>query len=73
MKTIVAESNDSPIKLKVLREGQTVDITTHAVEKDGEWRIGIGFDPSLSSQSSKRRRRRCFWRLQSMQTFARLA
>ncbi len=49
MKILVGESKDQPIKLVVNRNGQRSDITTHAVQKDGEWRIGIAFDPTLMS------------------------
>lgn len=49
MKTLVSESRDQPITLKVLRAGQPVDITTKGAEQDGEWRIGIRFDPSASN------------------------
>lgn len=47
MKAIVAESKDQPIKLAIDRGGQKLTITTHAGQKDGEFRIGVGFDPTL--------------------------
>ena len=47
MKIMVGESKDQPIKLVVNRNGGRADITTHAVQKDNEWRIGISFDASL--------------------------
>ncbi len=49
MKIMVGESKDQPIKLTVNRNGQRSELTTHAVQKDGEWRIGIAFDPTLMS------------------------
>ncbi len=49
MKIMVGESKDQPIKLAVNRNGQRTELTTHAVQKDGEWRIGIAFDPTLMS------------------------
>ena len=49
MKIIVGETKDQPIKLAITRNNQRQDITTHAVQKDGEWRIGIAFDPTLMS------------------------
>ena len=47
MKIMVGEAKGQPIKLAVTRDGQRTEIATNAVQKDGEWRIGIGFDPSL--------------------------
>ena len=47
MKTIVGESADQPIKLIYTRNGEVRETTTNAVQKDGEWRIGITFDSSL--------------------------
>ena len=47
MKIIVGEAKDQPIKLAVNRNGQRVDISTNAVLKNNEWRIGIGFDQNL--------------------------
>jgi len=44
MKTIVGESKDQPIKLTVTRDNRRTEILTNAVEKKGEWRIGISFD-----------------------------
>lgn len=49
MKTIVGQAHDKPIKLLVNRNGQQLEITTHAQEKGGEFRIGISFDPTLMS------------------------
>ncbi|HTH50488.1 MAG TPA: RIP metalloprotease RseP [Pyrinomonadaceae bacterium] len=53
MKAIVAESKDQPIKLAIDRNGQKVAITTHAGQKDGEFRIGVGFDPTLLNRREK--------------------
>ena len=47
MKIMVGESKDQPIKLAITRNNLRQEITTHAVQKDGEWRIGIAFDPTL--------------------------
>jgi regulator of sigma E protease len=47
MKSIVSETKDQPIKLAVNRDGQRLEIKTNAVQKDNEWRIGIGFDTTL--------------------------
>ena len=49
MKIMVGETKDQPIKLAITRNNQRQEITTHAVQKDGEWRIGIAFDPTLLS------------------------
>ncbi|MFN2502271.1 MAG: RIP metalloprotease RseP [Pyrinomonadaceae bacterium] len=53
MKTLVAEAKDQPIKLVVNRDGQRTEITTNAVQKDEEWRIGIAFDSSLMTTREK--------------------
>lgn len=50
MKTIVGQSKDQPIRLVVNRDGQRLDLTTSAVEKNGEWLIGIAFDPTLAKR-----------------------
>ncbi|MFN0139877.1 MAG: RIP metalloprotease RseP [Pyrinomonadaceae bacterium] len=47
MKAIVAETKDQPIKLAIDRNGEKVTITTRAGQKNGDWRIGVGFDPNL--------------------------
>ena len=47
MKKIISESKDSPIKLTIFRDRERIDLTTSAGQKDGEWRIGVGFDPNL--------------------------
>ncbi len=47
MKSLVGESKDQPIKLLVDRNGEKIEVVTNAVEKDGDWRIGISFDPNL--------------------------
>ncbi|CAN5167110.1 RIP metalloprotease RseP [soil metagenome] len=47
MKIMVGEAKDQPIRLVVNRDGQRTEITTNAVEKNGDWLIGISFDPSL--------------------------
>jgi regulator of sigma E protease len=49
MKTAVTDAKDSPIKLAIDRNGQKLAITTHAAQKDGDWRVGVGFDRNLSS------------------------
>ncbi|HVF46141.1 MAG TPA: RIP metalloprotease RseP [Pyrinomonadaceae bacterium] len=47
MKNLVGEAKDQPIKLAVIRNGEPLTITTNAVQKDEDWRIGIGFDLTL--------------------------
>lgn len=47
MRAIVAESKEQPIKLAIDRNGQPVEITTRAGQKDGDYRIGVVFDPSM--------------------------
>jgi len=47
MKAMIAEAKDQPVKLSVVRGDQRLEIETHAVQKDDQWRIGIEFDPSL--------------------------
>jgi len=47
MKGIVAESKDQPIRLAIDRNGQKLNIVTKAQQKDGDWRIGVGFDRNL--------------------------
>lgn len=47
MKIFVGEAKDQPIKLTVNRNGQSLEISTNAVQKDNDWRIGIGFDTTL--------------------------
>jgi len=47
MKSLVAEAKDQPIRLSIDRNGQSVSITTKALQKDGDWRIGVGFDRNL--------------------------
>ena len=49
MKIMVNEAKDQPIKLSVNRNGERAEVLTNAIEKDGDWRIGIQFDPSLMS------------------------
>lgn len=46
MKTIVGEAKDQPIILSVTRNGEKKEITTRAVQKGEDWRIGIAFDTS---------------------------
>jgi regulator of sigma E protease len=53
MRSIVAESKDQPIKLAIDRNGEKLSITTHAAQKDGDWRIGVGFDPTLLNRREK--------------------
>ncbi len=47
MKILVGEIKDQPIKLIINRDGKRQEIVTNAVQKDGDWRIGIAFDPTL--------------------------
>jgi len=47
MKTIIAAAKDQPIALVVTRNGQSMNFSTNAVQKDDDWRIGIGFDTTL--------------------------
>lgn len=47
MKTLVGEAKDQPIKLAVNRNGERLQISTNAVLKENDWRIGIGFDTTL--------------------------
>jgi regulator of sigma E protease len=47
MRSVVADGKDQPIKLSIDRNGEQLTIVTHAAEKDGQWRIGIGFDTAL--------------------------
>jgi regulator of sigma E protease len=47
MKIMVNEAKDQPIKLSVNRNGERTEIMTSAVDKEGDWRIGIAFDPNL--------------------------
>ena len=47
MKILVNEAKDQPIKLVLNRDGQRNEIMTNAIQKEGEWRIGIAFDPNL--------------------------
>lgn len=46
MKSIVGESKDQPIILSVTRNNEKKEITTRAVQKGEDWRIGIAFDTS---------------------------
>ena len=47
MKAAVTEAKDGPIKLSIDRNGEKLAITTRAGQKDGDWRIGVGFDRNL--------------------------
>ena len=47
MKAAVTDSKDGPIKLAIDRNGEKLAVTTHAGQKDGDWRIGVGFDRNL--------------------------
>ena len=47
MKTFVGEAKDQPIKIAVNRNGERKEFVTSAVQKENEWRIGIGFDTTL--------------------------
>jgi regulator of sigma E protease len=47
MKILVADTKGGPVNLKVKRNNETLDITTHAVQKNNDWLIGIRFDTSL--------------------------
>ncbi|HRH45324.1 MAG TPA: RIP metalloprotease RseP [Pyrinomonadaceae bacterium] len=46
MKTIVGETKDQPITLSITRNNERKEITTRAVQKGEDWRIGIAFDTS---------------------------
>ncbi len=46
MKILIGEAADQPVNLVVNRNGERADIVTSAVQKEGEWRIGIAFDSS---------------------------
>ncbi|MGI8555094.1 MAG: RIP metalloprotease RseP, partial [Pyrinomonadaceae bacterium] len=50
MKNLVGEIKDQPIKLTVTRGSERKEITTHAIQKNGDWLIGIAFDPSLGAR-----------------------
>lgn len=47
MKSAITEAKDGPIKLAIDRDGEKIAITTRAGQKDGDWRIGVGFDRNL--------------------------
>lgn len=47
MKKIVGDAKDQPIKLSIDRNGEKLVINTKAGQKDGEYRIGVQFDPTL--------------------------
>jgi regulator of sigma E protease len=47
MKKIINDAKDNPIKLQVNRNGERIEIETRAVEKNGDWLIGIAFDNTL--------------------------
>lgn len=47
MKNLVGEAKDQPITLAITRNNERLNITTNAVQKDDDWRIGIGFDLTL--------------------------
>jgi regulator of sigma E protease len=47
MKAAVTEAKEGPIKLAIDRNGEKLAVTTHAGQKDGDWRIGVGFDRNL--------------------------
>jgi regulator of sigma E protease len=47
MKNLIGETKDQPIKLLVKRGEERKEITTHAVQKNGDWLIGVQFDSSL--------------------------
>ena len=54
MRAIVGEAKDGPIALVVDRNGQRVDITTTAKQKeDGSYLIGIGFNQDLLNRREK--------------------
>ncbi|MCS6873690.1 MAG: RIP metalloprotease RseP [Pyrinomonadaceae bacterium] len=48
MKKIINELKDRPIKLQVNRNGERLEIETRAVERNGDWLIGIAFNNTLS-------------------------
>jgi regulator of sigma E protease len=47
MRSLITEIKDQPIKLTVNRNNQRKEVETRAVEKEGQWYIGIKFDSSL--------------------------
>jgi regulator of sigma E protease len=47
MRRIIGESKGAPLTLTVTRGDQRLDVTTNAVERNGDWLIGIRFDPTL--------------------------
>ena len=47
MKALVGEAKDQPINLVIDRNGERKEIATNAIEKNGEWLIGIRFDQTL--------------------------
>jgi regulator of sigma E protease len=50
MKRMVGEIKDQPINLAIKRRNETKNITTSAVKREnGDWLIGIGFDPNFST------------------------
>ncbi|MGI8469124.1 MAG: RIP metalloprotease RseP [Pyrinomonadaceae bacterium] len=53
MKNMVGEIKDQPIKLTVIRGSERKEITTHAVQKDGDWLIGIAFDQNANIAREK--------------------
>ncbi len=53
MRNFVTEIKDQPIKLIVKRENDRKEIETRAVERDGQWYIGIKFDTSLLGHREK--------------------
>lgn len=50
MKMAVTEAKDGPVKLSIDRDGQKLTVTTHAVQKDNDWRVGVQFDPNRLSR-----------------------
>jgi regulator of sigma E protease len=47
MRALVAETKDQPITLSIDRGGQKVEVTTRAAEVNGNWLIGVSFDPAM--------------------------
>lgn len=50
MKNFIGEIKGQPIKLLVKRGEERKEVVTRAVERNGDWLIGISFDPTLVSQ-----------------------
>jgi len=53
VKRLIKESEGTPVKLSIDRNGQPLTISTHAGQKGGEWRVGVAFDPTLLNRREK--------------------